>query len=96
MPTPKLTKDDIISEIANAYGTPKQSVRATVDAVFDLISQAVQLEQKVVISQFGTFELRERAARKSRNPRTGEPVYVDASKTMVFKAAPAIKRILNG
>ncbi|OIS65855.1 DNA-binding protein, partial [Bacillus subtilis] len=62
-----------------------------VEKVFDTISEALKSGEKVSIPGFGTFEVRERAARKGRNPQTGEEIDIPATKAPAFKPAKALK-----
>ena len=66
-----------------------------VDAVFDTISGALGNGDSVAIAGFGTFEVRERAARTGRNPRTGEEIQIPAAKNPAFKAGKALKEAVN-
>ncbi|MFP9216771.1 HU-related DNA-binding protein HupN, partial [Enterococcus faecalis] len=63
----------------------------SVEKVFDTISEALKSGEKVSIPGFGTFEVRERAARKGRNPQTGEEIDIPATKAPAFKPAKALK-----
>lgn len=93
--TTTLTKNNIIRDIAKAHGTSQDAVRSTVDAFLDTIVQALDDDAKVSLPAFGTFEPRHRAARKGRNPQTGETVEVAASKGVGFKPAANVKKRLN-
>lgn len=61
------------------------------EAVFDSITETLSNDEKVQIIGFGTFEVRERAARKGRNPQTGDEIEIPASKVPAFKAGKALK-----
>jgi len=69
---------------------------AAVEAVLTSITNAVAGGDKVTLPGFGTFEVRERAARSGRNPQTGEAMEIAASKSAAFKPASALKQSLNG
>ncbi len=69
--------------------------RELVDGIFDMITSTTQKGEEVSLFGFGTFKVSERAARKGRNPRTGETVKVAASKTAKFKPATSPKATLN-
>ena len=64
---------------------------AAVDALFETIQEALQAGEKVQVIGFGNFEVRERAARKGRNPQSGEEIQIEASKVPAFKAGKALK-----
>ena len=69
----------------------KKDVSAVVDALFETIQEALQAGEKVQVIGFGNFEVRERAARKGRNPQSGEEIQIEASKVPAFKAGKALK-----
>jgi DNA-binding protein HU-beta len=86
-----MNKADIISGVAAKTGFTKKDSEAAVAAVFELIQSALASGDKVQVIGFGTFEVRERAARTGLNPRTKEPISIPASKAPVFKAGKALK-----
>ncbi|MFC4250342.1 HU family DNA-binding protein [Sinimarinibacterium flocculans] len=81
----------LIEEIAAKTGLAKSQVKAVLQAEHDAVIKAVKKSRRVSISGFGIFTLRKRAARKGRNPQTGETVKIKASKSIAFKAAKAAK-----
>jgi len=90
-----MNKKELGDAVASAFGGQKAMGGAAVDAVFDAISGALATGDKVSIAGFGVFEVRQRAARTGRNPRTGEPVDIKASKAPAFKAAKGLKDAIN-
>jgi nucleoid DNA-binding protein len=80
-----MTKKEIVKRIAEKSGLTqiqtKEIVQSTLDAIVDSILEVGRIE----LRNFGVFEVRERAPRKARNPRTGETVYVPAKKVVIFK-----------
>lgn len=86
-----MNKKELITVVAETTGLPKKDVTAAVDSVFDKITEALVNGDKVKLHGFGNFEVRERAARKGRNPQTGEEIEIPASKTPAFKPAKALK-----
>lgn len=84
-------KTELIEKVAQATDLTKKDAQAAVEAVFDSITETLSKEEKVQIIGFGTFEVRERAARKGRNPQTGEEIEIPASKVPAFKAGKALK-----
>ena len=91
-----MTKNEMISVIAsNVDGATKKDIAVVVDEVFDTIKNTLVSGEKVAIAGFGSFEVVERAARECKNPRTGEPVHVEASKAPKFKAGKAFKDAVN-
>ena len=65
------------------------------DALFDTITQTLAKEEKIQLIGFGTFEVRDRAARKGRNPQTGEEIDIAASKVPAFKAGKELKEAVK-
>ena len=91
-----MTKNEMISVIAsNVDGATKKDITVVVDEVFDTIKNTLASGEKVAIAGFGSFDVVERAARECKNPRTGEPIHVDASKAPKFKAGKALKDAVN-
>ena len=86
----------LIAAVADqAQLTPKDAKKA-VEAVFSIISDSLTKGDKVRIIGFGTFEVRDRKGREGRNPRTNEPIQIEASKTPAFKAGKQLKDLVNG
>ncbi len=95
-----MTKTDLIEKVYATYNTTKKDftkkdAEALVSTVFDSIRDALVEGDKVSISKFGTFEIRERSAKICKNPRTGEPVEVAASKAPAFKPSKTLKTDVN-
>ncbi|MEK4078160.1 HU family DNA-binding protein [Paenibacillus sp. FSL M7-0656] len=86
-----MNKSDLITHVSEATELSKKDVTKAVDAVFDAISEALQSGDKVQLVGFGNFEVRERSARKGRNPQTGEEIEIPASKIPAFKPGKALK-----
>jgi nucleoid DNA-binding protein len=80
-----MTKNDIVVRIAKETGQSYKDVRRIVQRTFDSVVEALATEGKIELRNFGVFKVRRRQARKARNPRTGEPVQVQAYNTVVFK-----------
>lgn len=89
-----MTKVDLIAQVAaNTDMTKKDSERA-VNAMFEALGKALADGEKITISGFGTFEVRERAERKGTNPRTGEAITIAPTRSVVFKQGKALKENL--
>lgn len=86
-----LNKSDLISQVVESTELSKKDATKAVDAVFEAISTALQNGDKVQLVGFGNFEVRERSARKGRNPQTGEEIEIPASKIPAFKPGKALK-----
>ena len=86
-----MNKSELVTKVAETADLSKKDVTKAVDAVFDAISEALQNGDKVQLVGFGNFEVRERAARKGRNPQTGKEIEIAASKVPAFKPGKALK-----
>ncbi|MCK4298292.1 MAG: integration host factor subunit beta [Planctomycetes bacterium] len=80
-----MTKKDIVKLISNHLGLPQVKTKQVVQMTFDAIIDALQEEGRIELRNFGVFEVRRRAARKARNPRTGTEVDVPAKNIVTFK-----------
>ncbi len=87
----KMTKADLIDQVAARSGLTKKAAGQAVDALFESVTEALAAGQRVQIVGFGTFEVRERAARRGRNPQTGQEIEISARKVPAFKAGKALK-----
>ncbi|EWH20544.1 HU family DNA-binding protein [Bacillus haynesii] len=90
-----MNKKELIGAVAEATGKTKKDVELVVDSTFDVITSALKDGEKVKIHGFGNFEVRERAARKGRNPQSGEEIEIPATKAPAFKAAKALKDFIK-
>lgn len=90
-----MNKSELIDAVADEADISKASAARAVDAVFGAITGALKEGDQVTLVGFGTFLVRERAARTGRNPRTGESISIGASKMPSFKAGKALKDALN-
>lgn len=91
-----MNKTDLINEVAERAEFTKKDSKVVVEAVFDTITEALAKGEKVQLIGFGTFETRERSARKGRNPQTGEELDIPAKTAPAFKAGKALKEIVKG
>ena len=91
-----MNRSELIEAAADESGLSKGDVDKALKSVLTTIQGALERGEKVSISGFGNFEVRERAARTGRNPQTGESIEVAASKAPAFKAATALKKAING
>jgi len=80
-----VTKKDIVKRISNHLGLPQVKTKQVVQMTFDAVVGALQEEGRIELRNFGVFEVKQRAARKARNPRTGTEVEVPAKKIVTFK-----------
>jgi len=86
-----LNKSELISAVAEKTDLTKKDAEKAVNALFKSIEEALARNDKVQLVGFGTFEIKERAARVGRNPRTGEEIKIPATRVPSFKAGKALK-----
>lgn len=86
-----MNKAELVSNVAERTELTKKDAEKAVAAVLDSIGEALARGDKVQLVGFGTFEVRERAARKGRNPQTGEEINIAATRVPVFKAGKALR-----
>ena len=89
-----MNKQELISAAAEKTGFSKKDTEATVTAVLETIISALEDNEKVQLVGFGSCEVKERAARIGRNPKTKEAIEIPASKAPVFKPSKALKDVL--
>ncbi|MGH8506383.1 MAG: HU family DNA-binding protein, partial [Stenotrophobium sp.] len=82
---------ELINAVADKAEISKADAGRAIDAMFDVVGKALKKKDKVSLVGFGTFLVRERAARTGRNPKTGAALKIKASKTPAFKAGKALK-----
>lgn len=90
-----MTKKELIEKVAVDAEITKKAAELAVDSVLNGIETSLVEEGKITFVGFGTFEVRERAAREGRNPKTGETMTIAASKGVGFKAGKKLKEKLN-
>jgi len=86
-----MNKGELVSAIAGATGFTKVDSEKALNAMVESIEGALKKGDKVQLVGFGTFEVRQRAARKGRNPQTNKEINIPASKAPAFKAGKALK-----
>ena len=90
-----MNKAELINSVAATAEASKKEAEAVITATLDAITAALKEGDKVQLVGFGSFEVKSRAARTGRNPRTKEVVELPASKVPVFKAGKALKESVN-
>ncbi|WP_100405287.1 HU family DNA-binding protein [Bacillus solitudinis] len=90
-----MNKTELINGVAERSQLSKKDAGSAVNAVFDLITESMATGETVQLIGFGNFEVRERAARKGRNPQTGEEIDIAATKTPAFKAGKQLKEAVK-
>ena len=88
-----MKKAELINQVVKDSGTTlsKQDTATILDAAFVAIGEAIRDDKRFAWPGFGTFTVRERMARKGRNPRTGKEISIKASRTVSFKPAPTLR-----
>ena len=90
-----MNKSDLVAAMAEASGLSKADADSAYQAFVDVVTGALKAEDTVTLIGFGTFAVRERAARTGRNPKTGEAIEISAAKVPAFKAGKALKDACN-
>ena len=86
-----MNKTELISSVAKTAGVSKKDTEQVLNAFFSTVQETLKQNDKVQLPGFGTFEVRERAARTGRNPHTGETIEIAAAKVPAFKPGKALK-----
>ena len=90
-----MTQADLVAQVAKKAGLTAKAAKDSVNTVFGTMSDALKRGEKVVVTGFGTFMVRRRAARKGRNPQTGAEIQIPATKTPGFTAGKSLKRMVK-
>ena len=90
-----MNKHELVSHVAAGMSVTRADAERLIGVVFSAIADALARGEPVTIAGFGKFTTRSRAARTGRNPRTGEPVAIAASRTPSFKPAKALRDAVN-
>ncbi|MEW6747626.1 MAG: HU family DNA-binding protein [Planctomycetota bacterium] len=91
-----MNKAELIQEVGNSSGLNPAAAERAVNAVLESIQVGLQRDSLVQLVGFGTFQVKSRAARTGRNPSTGEPLQIPATKTVIFRPGKALKESLPG
>lgn len=91
-----VNKEFLVNEIADRLNKPKQDVRNIIDTFLDIIMENMAKLNPVKLVGFGSFIVRRRAARKGRNPRTGEEIQLPETRTPGFSPSKQLKTIVKG
>ncbi|WP_227368195.1 nucleoid-associated protein HU-beta [Halomonas sp. M20] len=90
-----MNKSELIEAIAASADIPKAAAGRALDAMIDSVTDSLKKGDSVALVGFGTFSIKERAARTGRNPQTGKPINISAAKVPSFKAGKALKDSVN-
>lgn len=91
----KYTKAQLVADVAESAGVTKANAESVINAMFETVISQAKSGTKVAWPGFGSFQTSQRAARKGRNPQTGNEINIPASTVMKFTAAKALKDVLN-
>lgn len=91
-----MTKIDIIQNVYENLGFSKKDSAKIVESVFDIIKEKLAEGDKIKISGFGNFSVKEKKSRRGRNPQTGEEIAISARKVLTFKSSQVLRKALNG
>lgn len=86
-----MNKAELVSSVADRAEVTKKDAEKVITAVFDVVEEAMAKGEKVQLVGFGTFEVRDRAARTGRNPQTGEEIQIAATRVPAFRAGKALR-----
>ena len=90
-----LTKAQIVDSIQKKLGLPRNRSVELVEVLLEIIKQQLENGEDVLISGFGKFYVKEKAARKGRNPATGDDMMLDKRKVVTFKCSPVLRNQIN-
>jgi len=90
-----MTKIDIIQNVSDKLGFPKKDSVKIVESVFDIMKDCLGRGEKLKISGFGNFIVKEKKPRRGRNPQTGGVIEISARKVLTFKSSQVLRKALN-
>ncbi len=90
-----MTKIDIIKNVNEKLGFSKKDATSIVESVFEIIKDSLAHGEKIKISGFGNFVVKEKNSRRGRNPQTGEEIEISSRKVLNFKASQVLRKSLN-
>ena len=90
-----ITKEQLISDIAEAIDTPKSTVRAALEQLSEIVSDALENSDEITLPGIGKLKVSERTARTGRNPQTGQTLQIAAKKVVKFVPAKALSGAIN-
>lgn len=91
-----MNKAELVESVANATGESRRVVAGVLDEIVSTVQKQVKKGEKVTLPGFGTFERRARSARTARNPQTGDPIKIKATKVPAFKPGSGFKSLVSG
>ncbi len=91
-----MTKADIVNSLYERLGLSKKETAHIVEVVLETIKNNLETGQKIKIAGFGNFVVRQKTARKGRNPKTGDEIEITRRKVVTFKSSQLLRRAVNG
>ena len=90
-----MTKNEVIAAVAESSGMTKKDTETIINALGEVIKETLAKGEEIRFIGFGSFDVKDRAQRKGRNPRTGEEIHIPAAKVPVFKCGKLLKSAVN-
>ena len=90
-----MTKIDIIQEVYEKLGFSKKDAARIVESIFDIMKDSLAGGEKIKISGFGNFMVKEKNSRRGRNPQTGEEIEISSRRVLTFKSSQVLRKALN-
>jgi len=90
-----MTKAELVSILCDKCSFPRQEAAQIVDRVFEILKETLEKGEKVKISGFGNFAVREKRPRRGRNPQTGQEVIISGRRVLTFRPSSILRRMLN-
>lgn len=91
-----MTKTDLVEKIQASTGLPRKDAAAMLESVFSIMKESLEAGETIKISGFGSFVVSRKAARRGRNPQTGEAITIEARKVLTFKPGSVLRDAING
>ena len=90
-----MTKAEIVERVYERVGFSKKEAADIVELVFDLMKETLEQGEKIKVSGFGNFVVKEKKARRGRNPQTGEEIEIAPRRVLTFRPSQTLKKLLN-
>ncbi|MGE3551066.1 MAG: integration host factor subunit alpha [Geobacter sp.] len=90
-----MTKADIVEKIHSTTGLSKKDSAAMMESVFTIMKESLEAGESIKVSGFGNFEVKQKDARRGRNPQTGEAITIEARKVLTFKPSTLLRQAVN-
>jgi len=91
-----VTKTDLVEKIQASIGLSRKDAAAMLESVFTIMKESLEAGETIKISGFGSFVVSQKAARRGRNPQTGEAITIEARKVLTFKPGSVLRDAING